>query len=400
MAPLDLGIGVALTSLGGVSQWHSLAQRLLTLSANTPYGGVMASPPTITVGASDANSAVVTNAGVFAPTVRPNSANVTPISGGGITNSSNNYFAAYINDNAASHLGASNGWGIAFVIPVGATQFDVCTRNLATSSNWNVRINNQWVSATDLTSGTVRDGAHYYYTKFSPVVAGDLVEVFFGAGAQIAGFNFGTGTTTSIQPTPATYTNQPNILSYGDSYIYGSGPTTIYGSWSRLWAAQMGVANIINSGVGGTGFIATNGGAAKKFIDRIADVTRIFSPDVVLVPGSLNDNGQSTSTLQTAVTTFFQSLGAAVPNALIVCYGIEHSPANNPSSSYDAALSDGFAAAGLGRRGKFFSTLNGTYQDTTDSSLYAADNTHPSDAGSTRYVTDAVTDFKAWLATL
>lgn len=390
---------LAMGVLGGTS-YHALARTMLANAASSPYGGNMPSPPTVTVGAQDANSTVATSRTNIAPGTLLTSANLTQVSGNGIAGTSPNFNARYITPGTSSTVnGRSRGWGVRCIVPPGATMFDVATRNVTSDGGWRVRINGLWVQTDDFTAGPVLDGAHYYYTKFDPVSPGDIVEVYFGAGANVPGLNFGNGGSAAFQPLPSDPV-QTKVVTFIDSYIYGTGPASCRGSWSHKFAEQMGIPNLVNSGVGGTGLIATSGGTAKKALDRISDITQVYAPDLVLVAGSLNDNGTGTATLQAACTAFFQALGALVPRALIGCFGIEHSPGNNPSAAYDAAMAAGFAAAGLGVRGKFFPTPDGMYQDTADSSLYVGDNVHPSDAGSVRYATYAVNDFKAWLRTL
>ena len=384
----------------GVGGYRALAQKLLARRAATPYGGNMPSPATVTVGASDANSTVATGRSVYTPATLPDSADITRVSGNNPVSASGNWTQRYINTDAGSSLGPSRGNGWRFTLPATATMFDVCCRNLSSDSTFRVRINGLWVQTADFTTAPTTDGGHFYYTKFSGLSPGDLVELYVGAGAQIRGFNVGTGAAAALTPLPAPEADPINVLVYGDSYPYGSGPASCRGAWPHKLAERWGIPNLVNSGAPATGLIANKGGASKTFINRIADVTRVYTPDIILVPGSLNDNGQGASNVQTAATTFLTALGAAAPNALIAWFGIEHSPSNNPSSAYDAAVAAGFAAAGLGGRAKFFPTLDGTYQDSADSSLYAADTTHMSDAGTARYVTAADADFAAWLATL
>lgn len=384
----------------GVGVHHALAQKLLARKAASPYGGNMPVGPTVTVGASDANSTVATGRDVYTPSTLPDSANITRVSGNNPISSSGNWNLRYINTDAGSTLGAGNGWGFRFTLPATATMFDVCFRNLSVVSTFRVRINGLWTQTADYTTAPTTDGAHFYYTKFSGLSPGDLVEVYCAAGAQLRGFNVGTGAAAALTPIPAPEADPINVVAFGDSYIYGSGPTTCRGSWAHRFAEGFGIPNLVASGVGATGLIANNGGSSKTFVNRVADLTRVNTPDLILIPGSLNDNGQGAAAVQAAVPTFLAAVASAAPNALIAWFGIEHSPSNNPSSAYDAAVAAGFAAAGLGARAQFFPTLDGSYQDTATGSLYVADNVHSSDAGAVRYTNAAIADVAAWLATL
>lgn len=389
-----------LTLNEGVGVYHALARRLLALKASTPYGGLMGSPPTVTVGAAGANSTVATSRTTSSPATLPSSANLTLVSGNNAVDSFGNYTLRYVNTDTGSTLGPSRGYGFRMTVPPGADQFDVCMRDLSSDPNFRVRINGLWVQTADFTPGPTSTGSNRYYTKFAPVSPGDLIEVYLAAGAQINGFNFGNGGSAAIQPIAAPEADPINVTAFGDSYVYGSGPAGVRGSWPHKFAEAFGIPNLVASGLPSTGLIANAGGASKTFINRVADLTRVNTPQLILIPGSLNDNGQGASNVQAAATAFLVAVGAAAPNALIAWFGIEHSPSNNPSSAYDAAVAAGFAAAGLGSRAKFFPTLDGSYQDTATSSLYAGDNVHPSDAGVTRYTNAAVADVAAWLATL
>jgi hypothetical protein len=288
----------------------------------------MASPPTVTVGSSDGASTVATsktnpNLGGNPGTLL-NSANLTQVSGNNIISGSSNYSAKYINTDTGATLGAAKGWGVRCTAPATATMFDVCTRNLA-SQSFRVRVDGLWVQTADFTSGTVQDGGHYYYTKFAfgADIGGKVIEVYFSDGSQAPGLNFGTGAAAGIQPTAAPEADPINMIVYGNSYPAGIGPTgnSVRGSIVHKLAEKLGITNAVASGVGGTGLIATNTGASKTFLNRIADATRVNTPDIFCFLASLNDNGQGAAAVQAADTAFVSAIGAALPNSLIVQFG-------------------------------------------------------------------------------
>lgn len=151
------------------------------------------------------------------------------------------------------------------------------------------------------------------------------------------------------KPVPKPY----RILVHGDSYPYGvsgfpSVATTFQNNSIYATMGQLLGAEVVRSGVGGTGFTVSNGAPNNKFIDRIADIDRL-AWDVLMVPASVND-AFGTSTVQQisdAVAAYLTLARAKYPNAPILMPGLcQTSTATTKSAQVEAALASMVAARG------------------------------------------------------
>lgn len=122
----------------------------------------------------------------------------------------------------------------------------------------------------------------------------------------------------------------PKVLLVGDSYTQGvttSGGTlgaptygdSIQGFASKL-GLEMGVARWSTDGIGGTGYIKTNGGANNYNDRRASHIAR--NPDVLIVGGGgANDllaGANTVAQIVAAATTYFTQVRASLPNCKLV----------------------------------------------------------------------------------
>ncbi len=112
-----------------------------------------------------------------------------------------------------------------------------------------------------------------------------------------------------------------------DSYGAGSnyGPFLGGGSLPAQVGKLLGIADMWNMSTGGTGDIATNGGAAYSFAQRIADTANkatIAAADVIFMQGSTNDQGSTQTAITAARLANLQALRAANPVAAIIVVGV------------------------------------------------------------------------------
>lgn len=388
------------TLIARLGTWRLAARQILVRMAS-PIEGVMSSPPTITVGAAGANSTVVTGRTPSAPSILPGNAALTTISGT-IFNNSNNWGGGYVTFNAAgTQFVGTNGWGQRFKAPQAV--MDVSLRDLANTA-FNVRVTDaanprgRFISATNITLPT-STGSNFYYGKldFGTVDPDRVVEFFFSGGTQIRGYNVGDGSATP----GAVILNaeaDPFLLTTGlDSYSAGVGPVGVRDGYTYKLANKLGVRSPVGSGRGSTGYIADASGAALKWRDRLSDLTRVNTPQMLIVMGSLNDNGQNVAALQAEVTAFWIAVRDLLPDALLVCIGPQHTPNVNPSQAYDDAVADGFAAANNSPRMKYFQKAE--YWDQANAAKYA-DGTHWNDAGTDAFVAAFLPDLTGWLSSI
>lgn len=380
---------------GGV--WRQSARQLLTRMAN-PIEGVMSSPPTITVSSAGANSTVVTGRTPNAPSILPGNAALTTISGT-IFNNANNWGGNYVTSNAAGdQFVGTQGWGQRF--KASQRYIDVALRDLANAS-FNVRVTNaanplgKFISATNITLPTSVGSNFYYVTlDFGSVDATRVVEFFFGAGTQIRGYNVGDGSATIGTITLDAEADPFLMTTYGDSYTAGTGPVGVRDGYTYKIANKLGVRSPVASGRGSTGYLANASSASLKWRDRLADLTRVNTPKLIIVMGSVNDSAQNTAALQAEVTAFWARVRDENPNALLACIGPQHTPSTNPSQAYDDAVATGFAAVKNSPRMKYFQKAS--YWDQANGSKYS-DGTHWNDAGTDAFVTEFIPDLASWL---
>jgi hypothetical protein len=103
----------------------------------------------------------------------------------------------------------------------------------------------------------------------------------------------------------------PRCILFGDSFC--SNPS----SFPLAFAETMHWDDVWGSGVGGSGYIATNGNTVPTFAMRIQHDVIQYAPKVVGIIGSVNDNSQTYAALYAAAYSLYTTLTAALPNSLI-----------------------------------------------------------------------------------
>ena len=115
--------------------------------------------------------------------------------------------------------------------------------------------------------------------------------------------------TAGIAPAPI---RGPRMIVVGDSF---NGTPT---SYPRVIADMFGFDDVWNSGVGGTGVVATNSGASQSFEQRFAHDVLAFRPTICWVVGSVNDNSSTPALVSAALFRMRAAFLAAVPNGLFM----------------------------------------------------------------------------------
>lgn len=361
-------------------------QALRAILLNAVQTGVMASPPTVTMGANNANSTVLTDQDVYTLQTLPTSAAISPISGKIKQGSSNNYLGSYITETFAE---AVNGWGFGF--STDGEAIDLCYRDVANAAfmfrvrepggNW------QWVSTTQTAVGA--SGANFKFLKldFGSSKARDI-EVYCHASNQIRGIVVGpsAGTTRALNKyriwATAAYAIKAMVI--GDSYTAGSGASQIRDGFAYVMGDTLGIPNIVASGVGGQGYIANSNNGAQPFISRVADVSTFGALDWVDIALGINDYAKPAGELTAAVTTALQAIKEAQPAALVTVSGPWTAPGKIAPATVENAIKAGFDAVADPARWAWIPTVADNWQDTSggNSTLYmSGDNTHPNTAG-------------------
>lgn len=130
----------------------------------------------------------------------------------------------------------------------------------------------------------------------------------------------------------------PRVACVGDSYTGGAGVSPAgynsLSSWPWLMGARMQWDDVINAGIGGSGWIA-KGNPAANFEDRIANIIA-WNPDVVIFSGDQNDSANTAAVVAAAVTRTLQGVRAGLPAAVIITTGGFHAglPVNGSDDPY------------------------------------------------------------------
>jgi lysophospholipase L1-like esterase len=176
----------------------------------------------------------------------------------------------------------------------------------------------------------------------------------------------------------------------GDSYAGGATSSSV-GSFGGYMARALGFRDFINAGVGGAGWIATNGGANDMASRLTADVINNAPTDVVFALGH-NDTSFTNAAIQAKVTAVLTSTRAALPNlkSLTVVGPLFAGGGPGVYTAMSVAMQAGAAGladayidtttspifTGTGRVGAT------TGDGNSDLNISGVDGVHPTDAGS------------------
>lgn len=177
----------------------------------------------------------------------------------------------------------------------------------------------------------------------------------------------------------------PKVSILSDSF--GMGPSTgVAGDgWAFRLPAMLGCRAPLISAVSGSGYTA---GTPYTNSGRITTVTT-GSPDLIIVQGSVNDDGASSGAFSTAASSVFSSLRSAAPDATIMATSVMWPRSGlygSNSASRNTAIQSAVEAVGgyyIDTAGWFTGTGNSGSTNGTGNSDYflGSDSTHPTAAG-------------------
>lgn len=293
------------------------------------YDPVMGTAPTI----SNGTSSTITNPILYTPA---NSS--MRIEGGDIRVSSGNwimYKAAFsgspVQDSNPAYRVAFETWGNAFELVMFGSG----------TSSYRCWVDGQAVS---LTPATIANDSvtHYIKHQFSTVAHRRIVLELTG---YFKGIN--VGTTAWFGPPPA---DTPIRLAvYGDSYVNGGHGTTIPRTTGFVptLARILGIPQVGNFGIGGSGFVSTSSGTVPPFGDsNRLDQLVAWAPTHLLVCNTLNDNSFVAS-YPAAAAAVFNQLATRLPNIPVRVSSVLFTGAQTTYASLNAAASTAAATAGL-----------------------------------------------------
>lgn len=152
----------------------------------------------------------------------------------------------------------------------------------------------------------------------------------------VYGLNDGTGRFGGVGVAPGHTVTKPKtrptrrIAFIGDSFVNGAGDVDATETFVWRLANLMGADEVLQVGIGGTGWAATPGGSqATRFVNRIPEVLAM-NPDVIIFGGGRNDSPDGTQ--------------AAVAEALELVKGREVYVVSTASDEGQAAVNDAISA--------------------------------------------------------
>ncbi|RII93464.1 SGNH/GDSL hydrolase family protein [Clavibacter californiensis] len=152
-----------------------------------------------------------------------------------------------------------------------------------------------------------------------------LVVAALGSGAEpvgnagaVAESGFVSGPGTTIAPVaPLELPEDPAVLMFGDSFILGHGiETSGRPAYPALLAEREGWTDVRLNAAAGTGFAATSDQPA--YPDRLAAMDDDFTPDLVVLQGSVNDIKPGEVAVRSGVTRILADIAERWPDAQTV----------------------------------------------------------------------------------
>lgn len=387
---------------------------------------VMASPPTVTGGVLNAASTINGN-GVTAPSVL---ATDTRLFYAGSVPIAANLVASHPGSSSAARIAGSVNYGdttrsgnlLEVYFKTDAPVLEVGQRLF--SAKFNI-----WVDIGDgkgmlpafaadfdaaVSGGT---GAAHAFTKIDfGSRAWRRIRLVLPASNDFTGINF-SASDTLIASAPQ---DQFRLMIFGDSWVEGIGRGRIDGGFPTVLARMLGFENYLMSGVGGTGVLTPNTGVSPnrpRWLDRLVDITD-FAPDFVIIPASINDNGNAAgnSGIATAFGQMLTTLQGALPDTVFFITSPSNPSGNFPSDATQKAWLAGATAVADAKRSFIVDTwspvapfsgtgstgaLTGTgNQDFYIGNTSGTDKSHLSAAGNAFYADFMAGKIKAKLRTL
>ncbi|QKJ19914.1 SGNH/GDSL hydrolase family protein [Microbacterium hominis] len=147
-------------------------------------------------------------------------------------------------------------------------------------------------------------------------------------------------------PAPLALPDNPHVLVFGDSWVYGSAATVPTLGFAYVISEALGWDAIVD-GVRGSGYLKP-GIDGPSYGERIAALDPALDPDLVIVEGSINDRRLHPDGYRAAVTAAWDDLAALYPDARIVILGPAPQvlPVERATARIDADLADLATARG------------------------------------------------------
>lgn len=332
------GTYATLAELDALSSVYALKARTPLKSAGLRAPKRMASPPTVTLGAAFGASTIAGstqysagNGGTLANWLRLygcGSATFSTLAGLPNSVAGGNWYS-----DGNIPTGPQAMWQGEFMIDTTAFELIVC---VVTNNSFTYRF---WVDGELVTPdapAVTGSGNNYYHLKVE----------FSSKALRHIRFEMTGGRLWAVTalPTDSLFAvEEPlgeRMVAIGDSYTEATGATGRFDSWAWEVGHRLGLKDVYASGLGGTGYLQTNG-SRVKFRDRIAADCIALNPALVIVAGGHNDTGATAGSLTTEAAALFAQLRAGLPSARIVVVSpfAEGNTVTNYRTVRDAVLS-------------------------------------------------------------
>ncbi|MFE7846528.1 SGNH/GDSL hydrolase family protein [Microbacterium sp. NPDC057407] len=122
-----------------------------------------------------------------------------------------------------------------------------------------------------------------------------------------------------IAPAPLALPENPRVLIFGDSWVYGSGADVPSNGFAYRLSENLGWDTVVD-GVRASGYLRA-GLDGGSYVERVADLDPELDPDLIIVEGSINDRLLHPNGYRDAVATVWDTLAALYPEATVVILG-------------------------------------------------------------------------------
>lgn len=399
-----------LPALDIVQSPYAKMQKVLRSAATPKITGVMATAPTRTAGAANANGTInqsrtggttyqnVNPDAVYGPLIQPNDPRLT-IQGGAQILKNNRYTGSWINAGASSK-NAGRGWGPRFCTDTRYIEFVNC--NAVAPNHWRLRVTDlttglcQWTQAADYVP-PLTDYSFYYEKTDLGSQAPRRLEFFFDINNYYGGFNI-DATANSWKDTQAGFVSGQMM---GDSLSLGTPSqfSTLHAFLTPAYGDRLGIDSLIANGCGGSGLVAP--GSGTNLITRRADLTQFGPLDLIPIAIGYNDRTTDTTalaTLRAAAATYCKAVLQDQPDALLHMFMSTPGYAGGAvgQATYDAhknGFNDAYAVASANDQLRMFYTdmsPSGPYSVAGQGPIFGTGNTSATNgSGNTdRYMTN------------
>lgn len=181
------------------------------------------------------------------------------------------------------------------------------------------RVDGEYV--TSLAPVSVGGGSAYVTQSLDFTADGPkwrLVQMENYHGNHFSRLNIGATDMIALPPPIMT----PSLYCLGDSFFDGSyGEQKGFEDMVHILAARLGTENVTVDALGGTGYWKTNG-AFANYATRIGDNLDAlgFAPDIIVIGGSINDQGFGAQLLQDQATSVLATLKQKAPKAKVFAF--------------------------------------------------------------------------------